>query len=303
MQKQFYKIAAIIVSFNGEKWLEKCLSSFEKSNYAVDIFVFDNASSDQSAEIAKKFQPKFLNASKENLGFGAANNFLLKEAYKQGYDYFFLLNQDAYIFPDTIENLLKTFEKFPNFGIVSPLHFQGNQKELDTNFGEYYSKSKKIDENNRKANFVNAAAWMLSRKTLETVGLFHPHFKHYGEDKEYCNRCRFFGLDILINEQSKIVHDRSQTHTFEKFVRLSEIKLETIALNINYSVTKSIGLLFINAVGITKYHFKKSRKAIKSIQLFISLLTKAFAILSRWRYFAEQRVWAQSEKRKKLLKS
>ena len=37
--------------------------------------------------------------------------------------------------------------------------------------------------------FINAAAWLLTRKCLEKVGGFDPLFFHYGEDLNFLSTC------------------------------------------------------------------------------------------------------------------
>ena len=49
-------------------------------------------------------------------------------------------------------------------------------------------------ENYYEVDFVNAAAWLLSRECIDKVGLFDSLFFHYGEDVNYCQR-----LIILIS--------------------------------------------------------------------------------------------------------
>jgi GT2 family glycosyltransferase len=51
----------------------------------------------------------------KNLGFGKANNIGIHYAMEQDCDYVFLLNQDAWILPDTIEKLYVLMEENPEF--------------------------------------------------------------------------------------------------------------------------------------------------------------------------------------------
>ena len=43
----------------------------------------------------KNYPEVRLTRSDKNLGFGKANNMAMKQALSEGFDYFFLLNQDA----------------------------------------------------------------------------------------------------------------------------------------------------------------------------------------------------------------
>jgi GT2 family glycosyltransferase len=56
--------------------------------------------------------------------------------------------------------------------------------------------------------FVNAAAWLVSRRCVETVGLFNPVFEHYGEDMEYADRVRHHGLRVGIAPAARVCHGR-----------------------------------------------------------------------------------------------
>ena len=60
------------------------------------------------------------------MGFGEANNIGIKSSIKQGADYVFLLNQDAWIEKDTIKILLSVITKNENIGIASPIHLNGS---------------------------------------------------------------------------------------------------------------------------------------------------------------------------------
>ncbi|HYC84126.1 MAG TPA: hypothetical protein VEB86_02845, partial [Chryseosolibacter sp.] len=60
------------------------------------------------------------------------------------------------------------------------------------------------------SEFVNAAGWLLTRKCIETVGLFEPLFPLYGEDQNYTQRLRFHGLFLGIIPAARMVHDRAE---------------------------------------------------------------------------------------------
>ena len=47
------KILTIIVSYNFEKWIERCLGSLKASSHPTDIIVIDNCSNDRTVEIIK----------------------------------------------------------------------------------------------------------------------------------------------------------------------------------------------------------------------------------------------------------
>ena len=71
--------------------------------------------------------------SAENLGFGRANNLGLQYALDNRYDYVYLLNQDAWIFPDTFETLVDISKRYPEYGIISPLQMNSDLYHIDVN--------------------------------------------------------------------------------------------------------------------------------------------------------------------------
>ena len=129
------KIYVIIVTYNAMKWAERCFSSLRKSSIPVHTIVVDNGSNDGTQEFIKTQFPEveFIQSA-ENLGFGKANNLGIEKAYKNGADFFYLMNQDAWIFENSIQNLLEVYENYPKkeeIGILSPMHLDGTEKKLD----------------------------------------------------------------------------------------------------------------------------------------------------------------------------
>lgn len=212
------KVFTIIVTYNGMKWLNKCLSSLEESNYSTSIVIIDNGSTDGSINFIKKNFPEVhIIESKENLGFGKANNQGIAYALKNNADFFFLLNQDAYVFPDTIGNLINNFKENPKYGIISPIQLKNNL-EVETLFLHYIRKYPNIQgsysplhhyENKvLPIEFTNAALWMISKYCIEKVGGFSPLFYHYGEDIDYTNRIKFHHFKNGVSCNAFGIHDR-----------------------------------------------------------------------------------------------
>jgi hypothetical protein len=79
------KVTAIIVTYNGMHWIDRCLGSVRGSALPVRAIVVDNGSSDGTAEhIARHFpEVEFIRAER-NLGFGQANNRGMRIALDRG---------------------------------------------------------------------------------------------------------------------------------------------------------------------------------------------------------------------------
>lgn len=224
------KLFVIIVTYKGKQWFDRCFASLRESTIPVQTIVVDNASNDGSVEYIKEHFPEIhLIESKVNLGFGNGNNLALKYAYEHGCDYVFLMNQDTWLDDvSTLEKLVEVARKHPEFAIISPMHMApdhqsvgmmmecgGNKYTMQIVSDLYCGIKKEIYE----TNYVNATAWLLTRKTLSALGGFDPLFFHYGEDDDYLNRARFHGLKIGVCLDARIVHD----HKPEEFVEISRV--------------------------------------------------------------------------------
>lgn len=215
-------IYSIIVTHNGiqNNWIKNCLDSVILSTILVKIIVVDNCSSDNTVNFIENNYPDVvLLSQKENLGFGKANNIGISYALGQGAEHIFLLNQDAYLVEDVLLKLVDFQKNNLQYGIVSPIHTNAAMNRLDKNFSNYMSYQNNVDfysdyvlGNSLKpvyeVPFVNAAAWLVSKKCFEKVGGFDPIFFHYGEDDNFCQRVLYHGFKIGVIPSAFIIHDR-----------------------------------------------------------------------------------------------
>ena len=197
------KVLVIIVTYNGRKWLERCLGSVTGDagsvpGMAVDVYVWDNDSTDGSADfVASRFPSARLIRSAENLGFSAPNNKGMEYALERGYDYVYLLNQDAWLETGALDKLVAASEAHPEYAVLSPLQYQEGFEELDKLF--------------KKDKTPPAAHWLVNMKAVEKVGLFNEElFPFYGQDDDWCNRARYHGYKIGVVPEARAVHDRAE---------------------------------------------------------------------------------------------
>ena len=239
------KIYIIIVTYNAMKWAERCFSSLRQSSVPVTAIVIDNGSADGTQEYIKTHFPEvdFIQ-SEENLGFGKANNIGIEKAYKEGADFFYLMNQDAWLYQDSLEKLLEIYGQYPDkkeIGILSPMHIDGTEKLLDIFLDKYIAinfETRLISDlyfQNLKPyyeiKFINAAHWLIPKDTIEVVGGFNPYFFHYGEDVEYVNRVIFHKKKTLLVPASKVVHDGKQLLTKVDTSKYPDLRVETNIMN------------------------------------------------------------------------
>mgnify|MGYP001545944239 CR=1 FL=1 len=214
------KLFAVIVTYNGLRWIDRCLSSLQNTNGSIHSVVIDNGSTDGTVEaVQARFPEVELVRSERNLGFGQANNIGLRMALERNADHVFLLNQDAWVTPSTIGQLVRHAERDPRYGVLSPMHRNGAGDALELDFSTYIVPGKcpdlysdialdRLRDQTYPVEFVNAAAWLISRKCLTTVGGFSPSFFHYAEDDNYVDRMRYHKLLVGIVPTTWVHHDR-----------------------------------------------------------------------------------------------
>ena len=229
-------ILVVIVTFNAEKWIKKCLKSLEKSSLPTDVVVIDNGSTDRTLPLIRSGYPSTrVIETGENLGFGAANNIGLRIALDEGYRFAYLLNQDAWLEPDTLKKLVAAHKQ--EWGILSPVQLNANGRRdkrfqrkcgkiVDAATGGYHNDLMVVE-----VPFVMAAHWLVSRKAIETVGGFSPAFKQYGEDDNWIDRLHYHGLHCGVVPAAHAVHDRGG----RRLPRAKKMQLKCIATVVKLS--------------------------------------------------------------------
>ena len=213
------RVLVIVVTHNGMRWLGRCLSSV-----TADLYVWDNASTDGSADyVAENFPQAVLVRSQENLGFSIPNNKGFEYAIREGYDYVYLLNQDAWLEPGALEMLVDSAQAHPEYGVLSPLQMTDGYKDLDRQFAKRLPVKPAMTAPTAMTScpaptghlidvpFIMAAHWLVPVRVVEKIGpLEEELFPLYGQDGEWCNRLHFFGLKVGVVPEARAVHDRQQ---------------------------------------------------------------------------------------------
>ncbi|MFH1030026.1 MAG: glycosyltransferase family 2 protein, partial [bacterium] len=133
------KVAVIILTWNGMKYLPDCLGSLINQDYEKvnrEYIIVDNASSDGTVNYIKENFSEFsLIENDKNYGFDKGNNIGIKYALDKGYDYIVLLNQDTVVDPSWLSELVKAAESNKKIGAVQSLMLyweNANIRECDT---------------------------------------------------------------------------------------------------------------------------------------------------------------------------
>ena len=275
------RILVITVTYNGMKWIDRCIGSLRQSSVPADVFVVDNASSDNTVEYLREHYPEVIvHETGANIGFGKANNIGFQHAVEKGYDYVYLLNQDAWVMHDTFSRLLEAMEEHPEYGILSPVQMTASLDKEDRNFREKCLSSGKRYEDGLiyDVGFVMAAHWMMSRKCVVTVGGFSPAFPHYGEDDNYIHRALYHGFKVGFLMGVHAVHDReSRPYVKETAMKRKLVIAKTKVSDPRRCLVFSMIFQPLEMAAVALYHM--------SWTVFLSIfsLIRAYPVLAAYR--------------------
>jgi len=200
------KVSVVILNWNGGEYLKKCLDSVLKTDYHdLEVIVVDNASTDGSQELVKKYYPQvILIENEKNLGFCVGNNIGIKRTTG---DIIILLNNDTIVDRSWVKEILK-FAQDPRVGIVGcRLYFPGTKiiqslgfKKRFLGFWESIGAGQEDNGQFGKVgcvDYVSGAALAIKRDVLDKIGLLDPAFYAYLEDADLCYRARRAGYEVV----------------------------------------------------------------------------------------------------------
>jgi GT2 family glycosyltransferase len=218
-------VAVVVVTYNGAHCIDQCLRSIADSVGEVDVrtVVVDNRSTDDTLRRVREHAGQWpertvILESDGNEGFGAGNNRGLSWCLAHPVDHVFLLNQDAVLQPTTLYELARFMETHPQFDACSPLHMSPTWDHVDARTYRAYLMDRAADylldcmtghvRDHYAIHGVNAAAWLLRRRVIETVGGFDPLFFMYAEDDDYLNRLKYHGQRFALVPGVRVLHLR-----------------------------------------------------------------------------------------------
>lgn len=232
-------LSVIVVSYNVKGYLSLCLDSALAAmerlpSGTAEVFVFDNASSDGSADWVSSHYPSVhLIRSEENLGFSAGNNAAIRQS--KG-EWVLLLNPDTVVPEDTFEKVLAHAEAHPEVGAIGVPMYDGtgswlpeSKRGLPTpwasfcrlsgiwrlapsspSLNRYYWGHTGKDETAAVEVLSGAFMWM-RREALDQAGLLDEDFFMYGEDIDLSIRIQDAGWVNHYFSDAPIVHFKGES--------------------------------------------------------------------------------------------
>jgi GT2 family glycosyltransferase len=212
-------VSVVVLNWNGDRVIEACLRSVQAQTYhPLEVIVVDNASADGSVELIRSQFPKIrLIVNETNLGFGGGNNVGIRAS--QG-KYVMVLNNDAQVHPQCIEELKESIEKDGRYGAcASKILLKSSDNLIDAagivvcpdglSIGRGRLEKGEGFDRETEVFFGSGCACLYRREMLEDIGLYDEDFFAYAEDTDLGWRARLAGWKCTYNPKAIVYHMHS----------------------------------------------------------------------------------------------
>ncbi len=232
------RLAIIIVTHNGEQYVEELFSSFAADTFPKDrlgIFVVDNSSTDGTVESIKYKVSSIkgiafeLIKNAKNEGFARGNNIAIRRALDEGYEWVMLLNQDTVVKSGFIKEVLAVAQSDERIGAVqlllllwpperaeinslgNEIHFlgfgycKGYRQPLATCHLPLDTSGKELVTSGQ-ITYASGAAVLFRAVALRDVGLFDEDFFMYHEDLDLGWRFQLRGWKSMLAPKAMVYH-------------------------------------------------------------------------------------------------
>lgn len=228
------QISIIVLTFNSEKWIKRCLTSITRNANRNEIIVIDNNSSDRTIETIRKYSPKIkIINNKKNLGFARGVNIGIKNT--QG-KYILLINPDSKTCPKAVENVVTclttndadiagaklirnnevhgSFVRKPN--LLTGIFDYTNLRKIIP--GDYFHKKhyyleQKFPKKTKEVDAISGAFMLIKRDVFKRIGYFDENFFMYLEDIDFCTRAKQAGFKIIFCPNAVVYHHGGASST------------------------------------------------------------------------------------------
>jgi GT2 family glycosyltransferase len=297
------KVAVNIVTYNSADDIVACIESVQAQTFRdFRIHILDNDSTDETIPRIAMYDLDLVRST-TNSGFAKAHNDLIRSFPA---DFALVLNPDAILNPEFLENIVRALEQRPDAASASGklLRFDGktidsagivwlrNQRHLDRGADE-----PDLGQFDRPEDIFGpsgAAAFYRVRALHDTAingQFFDEDYFAYREDADLAWRFRLMGWTSIYVPSAVALHRRRVTP--ERRSQLSAL--------INYHGVKNRFLLRLNNMTASLYRRDFWRITFRDVQVIVYVLIREWSSLGALLYIVREfpRLW----KKRQLIQS
>ncbi|HEX2392259.1 MAG TPA: glycosyltransferase family 2 protein [Solirubrobacterales bacterium] len=224
-------LEVVIVSHGAEALLRRCLRSLAEhppTAGTMRVTVVDSGSPDGTPEMVEREFPAVRLLGRDNIGFSAANNLVLRESEAPA---LLLLNPDTEVYAGTLDAALARLRSEPRIGMVgcklvtesgyldhackrsfpTPLgalaHFTGIGRSADASGAlSQYRATHLGDDEPGEVDAINGAFMLCRAEAVREVGLLDEGYWLYMEDLDWCHRFWDAGWKVFYEPAGVALH-------------------------------------------------------------------------------------------------
>ncbi|GAA4301876.1 glycosyltransferase family 2 protein [Aestuariibaculum suncheonense] len=217
------KLAIVILNWNGKALLEQFIPSVINYSKEADIYLADNASTDDSIHfVTKHFPDVKIVKNKENGGYAKGYNDALKHIKA---DVFCLLNSDIEVTENWLPTIIDTFHAEPNTAIIQPkildykdkirFEYAGAAGGFIDKYGYPYCRGRIFDtietdegqyNDTSEIFWASGACLFIRRNVFDMLNGFDEAFFAHMEEIDLCWRAKNSGHTIKYVGTSTVYH-------------------------------------------------------------------------------------------------
>jgi GT2 family glycosyltransferase len=210
------KVSIIIPFYNKFEYTVNCLFALQLQSFTdYEIILVDDASDNSECRKLASIKGVTLIRNRKNAGYLASCN---KAANKSQAEYILQLNNDTLPLQGWLENLVKTFEYYPDTGVAGSLMLgeDGLIQEaggiiFNDASGYNYGRGKHHSESRfnycREVNFCSGASILIKRSVWKKLGGYDDRYTPaYYEDADIAMAAHESGYKVIYNPFSRLVH-------------------------------------------------------------------------------------------------
>ena len=223
METQKINTAVVILNWNGIKWIKKFLPTIiEKSNEA-NIYIADNASTDESVDFVNNNYPSVkIIQNSSNEGYAKGYNDALK---KLDENYYILINSDIEVTDNWINPIINLMEQDTSIAACQPkildytnrdnFEYAGASGGYIDNLGYPYCRGRIFSDLEKDVNqyddikevfWASGACLFIRAESFKDINGFDNDFFAHQEEIDLCWRLKNNGFKVMVNPKSTVFH-------------------------------------------------------------------------------------------------
>lgn len=282
-------ISVIILNYQGALWIERCLDSLRRQTISpeIEVIVADNRSADGSDKLAERLVQSWPNARfiqhGENLGYCEGNNRAAQIA--RGV-YLFFLNNDAWLEPDCLANLLSEV-RHERASAATPLVLNYSDDTVQPIWGagfDIFGSPSFVTrcEGNRELFMPPGCCFLVDRELFERVGGFDKTLFMFADELDLSWRIWIAGGRAVAVSNARL-HHHLAANVNPEGGRMSEVRTSDTK---RFYTNRNVLLVLLKNSQHVLLFLVPLQLALWSAEAFVSLL-----LVRRWS-FIRKAYWA-----------